>query len=269
MKTLTKSLALVLALVLALLVAFGISASAAASDLPDNLDALPELTLGTTAEGTIKVYVTDDDLIWYAFTPTQAGYYLFPTTGSYDNSSPGVYDAFHIYATGFASDGSFKWTAPYYEQGETCYVRMYASGPADTSVAYSVTPKLYQYAEPLKATKGYFYYGPFYKISDLLEGSSYTMDDIEYWSCRGALRSRVTFEQFYVNNNYDTEGYIDLYFKDGVYTVVANDAGGIYDRGGISGLIESIREFLAGIPIFGSFLSFLLAPLFWLLSLFA
>jgi len=254
-KTFTKSLAVLLAL----LMAFSVVASAI--DLPGDLTGLPALVHGVTAQGSIQ----RDEFIWYTFTPDQGGYYLFPTTGGYDNS---ISDYIRVGAAGFAADGSGKWEAPYYEQGETYYVRVYAFGTA-ASADYTVAPKLYQYAEPLLGTTAYFSFGPFYKLADLLEGSPYTMEDVDHWSCRGDLYAMATSEQFYKSSNdYTTDDYIDIYFSDGTYTVIYNGAGK-GELGGLAGMLKKFLDRIEAIPIVGSALILILAPLSWLMFILA
>lgn len=259
MKKLTKALALVMAMVMV----FGVSVSAV--DLPGDLTGLP--VLGTGAQGTIEM----DEEIWYSFTPTQDGYYLFPTTGGYDNGAGGQYDYLRVLGTGFDADGDFKWKTPLYKQGVTYYVRVLAYGSSDTTVTtanFTVTPKRYQYAEPLKSTTAAFVYGPFYKVADLLEGSPYTLDDVDYWGARGALRSRVSFDQVYLDNNYNPEGYVDFYFSDGTYAVVSNSASATANTNPFD-LFIAFFDKLFAIPVLGTVLSVLLLPAYWLARLFA
>lgn len=244
MKKLTKSLAVLLALLLA----FGISASAKGEEVPSDLTSLPELKLGATESGVIE----SDEYIWYAFYPPDGGYYLFPVTGGYMSTGEGVYDAFSIYALGCGPDGYIKWDDPHYKRGDPYLVRVYAYAGPDAptqSEAYTVTPKFYEYGEPLK-----------YKtvrgtgLDFVLEGSKYSPEDVDY--------------------SYTRDNYFHVYFNDGVYTRVAVGRPSlieIYAVDGILGVLNEILGWLAlvpAIPLLGVFLSFFFAPFSALMTLF-
>ena len=274
MKKSTKSLALLLAL----LMAFGISASAAGFPPPDDVSGLPALTLGVTANGVIA----KDETLWYTFTPTQGGYYNFTVTGGYDRCSGGTYDYFIIGATGHIDDGNFvNWDVPYYEQGKTYYARVYAIATSNASIAsdnYTVTPKLYQFAQPLKYQKI-----PSGSFKAALEGSAYSIADIEHYSIRGNLapsgghssdHSDDGNQSFYKPSNDGSPGYIDFYFSDGIYTTVEIGSRSlleIFEVDGIEGVIEQILGFLAivpALPLLGVVLSFFFAPFSGFMTLF-
>jgi len=270
-----KRLAKSLALLLALLMAFGVSAGAAGFPPPEDKTGLPALTPGVTEQGVIQ----DGDVFWYTFTPAQGGYYHFTVTGGYKTSD---YNYFIIGAYGHVDNGDFvNWSVPWYEQGKTYCVRVYAiasSNAAMTSDNFTVTPRLYQEARPLTNSKMIFS-----KLEDVLKGSPYSVGDVEHWSIRGK-RIAWSGSSIYSTGAGGT-GHLDLYFSDGVYTAVEYGSPGLmdyyellknaYEAGGLSGAVKLVTGnitqwlgYLPLLPIFGIMLSFFFAPYSGLMTLF-
>jgi len=205
---------------------------------------LPELSLGTTAQGVIQRDIGAAKDPWYKFTPTEGGYYNFITTGSYDNRSQGENDYFIIRATGMKpylggkSADYVNSETPYYQAGVTYYVWLYVADASSWGETreFTVTPKLYAYAEPLPIQRS-----SSSALEDVLQDSAYTVDDVEFsW-----LRT----------------GKLDLYFTDGIYTEIKigePGLGEIFEAEGVFGVVKKIVGSLAtasyfllfGLPLF-------------------
>jgi len=284
MKKLTKSLALLLAMLMAF------SFSAVAEDTPENYDTLPALTLNAAAEGVIA----KDESVFYQFTPEQDGYYGFLTTGGFrsNDGSDYLYVRPIIYDANGKAD--YDWENAHYQGGETYCVRISADGGSGgtSSVAYTVTPKLYTCASPLKSH--ILDESDARLLSKVLAGSAYSVKDVELLYARGNLW-QDSAGLLYNSNSGITEvrlgqsdggglygaGYLDIYFRNGTYTIVTVNSSAnalklgevfdqlkaAYESGGISGVISLVFKNLADwgafiplLPFLGIFLSFFFAP---------
>lgn len=222
-----------LSVLLAVVMLCSFCAVFAAADLPEDLDSLPELTLNEAIGGTIA----NEESVWYQFTPEEDGIYGFLTTGGYDRSTYRTYDYLYVRPIVYDAAGKpdYRWQEVSYQAGETYYVQVAAWGLDGDPVAYTVTPKFYTYAEPLKAMvvsepdarKG---------LKSLLKGSEYTIADIEILEARGNLwqdsagllydkNSGITDVDLGQTNAADlySAGYLDIFFRDGTYTMVTVD----------------------------------------------
>ena len=241
MKKFTKTLAVLLAL----LIAFGVAASAAFPP-PEELDALPELTLGVATAGSVAMasawpdypeYINGE--AWFQFKPAQSGYYLLFTTGNYNN---GPQDNCYVNAAFFTDAETYLYLPYELSEGKTYYVNVSAGGIGiEGERDFTVTVKLYTYAEPLQYKKS-----TSSSLEDILKGSDYSAADVEY-----------TFE---------SGGKRHIYFSDGVYTVV--EIGRltlpeIYEREGLFGAVKEVVTWLGMVPLASPMLFFLGCFFFW------
>jgi len=205
--------------------------------------------------------VVAEENLWFSFMPPQDGYYAFPTTGGYDKGATSKgYDYFIIYPICYDANGKaiYKWKTPYYEAGETYYVlmRVIATDLAPRQADYTIMPRLYTYTEPLKSKVFSEYQARL--LSDVLKGSAYSVKDVEVLNTRGNIvyssdgKNDIWLEQTNGADLYSA-GYLDIYFRDGTYTMVTVDTHDLSNLfSSISAFFARISNFFASIRIFFS-----------------